>query len=115
VIIFISSSIPRLSLPKIGFVAVDKVVHFFIFLMFCALTHRAIKFQSRYPLASKYSLAFSMLFTILYGMIDEGHQYFVPGRDASLLDLAADAFGALLYVGTLWAWSRFKHVPDESR
>ncbi|MBM3792142.1 MAG: hypothetical protein FJW35_17575, partial [Acidobacteria bacterium] len=34
--------------------------------------------------------------TVLYGVIDEVHQYFVPGRHATAQDVAADAAGALL-------------------
>lgn len=32
----------------------------------------------------------------LYGISDEWHQFFVPGRTMDLLDMAADATGALL-------------------
>ena len=40
----------------------------------------------------------------LYGMSDEFHQSFVPGRDANLVDVLADAAGGFL---GLWAgWLR---------
>ena len=31
--------------------------------------------------------------SVLYGITDELHQYFVPGRDCSIFDLTADAIG----------------------
>ena len=43
-------------------------------------------------------------FCTLYGISDEYHQSFIPGRFVSVWDVAADGFGALLVVG--W-W--FKH------
>lgn len=39
---------------------------------------------------------------ICYGICDEFHQYFVPGRHCSLHDVAADAFGALVACGAGW-------------
>jgi len=42
-----------------------------------------------------------VLFCILYGISDEYHQSFVPGRFVSGWDVAADGFGALLVVG-IW-------------
>ncbi len=39
----------------------------------------------------------------LYGVSDELHQHFVPGRTAELLDLGADVGGALCGVLVVWA------------
>lgn len=39
-----------------------------------------------------------VLFCIVYGISDEFHQAFIPGRFVSTWDVAADCFGALLVV-----------------
>ena len=41
----------------------------------------------------------ALVVTVAYGAVDEVHQSFVPGRDASPVDLAVDALGA----GLAWA------------
>lgn len=45
----------------------------------------------------------------LYGVSDEFHQSFVPGRESSIGDLAADAGGALLAACLLY-WLRTRRV-----
>jgi VanZ family protein len=39
----------------------------------------------------------------LYGIIDETHQYFVPGRDCNVWDWLADTLGAFLGAGAMLA------------
>ncbi|MGE0790719.1 MAG: VanZ family protein [Sandaracinaceae bacterium] len=40
--------------------------------------------------------ALAVLITVLWGVLDEIHQAFVPGRSPEVLDLVADTVGALL-------------------
>ena len=40
-----------------------------------------------------------------YGLTDEFHQSFVPGRTPELRDVAADALGAAAGAALAWAWS----------
>ena len=40
----------------------------------------------------------------LYGVTDELHQGFVPGRATEALDMVADAVGASGAAGVIWAW-----------
>ncbi len=47
----------------------------------------------RGPMARRPYLA--LLLCVLYALSDEGHQAFVPGRTASLYDVALDSTGAL--------------------
>ena len=41
----------------------------------------------------------------LYGVSDEFHQRFVPGRDFDVFDMAADALGSIAGAGAMGAWS----------
>ena len=45
----------------------------------------------------------AIIFAGIYGITDEIHQYFVPGRYSSAGDVAADFFGAILgSTGAKW-------------
>jgi VanZ family protein len=48
----------------------------------------------------------AILLTIGYGVLDEWHQYYVPGRYASLSDLLFDAVGAIVGVILYRVWRR---------
>lgn len=48
----------------------------------------------------------SLALTVLYGVSDELHQAFVPGRTASEADLLVDAIGGLLGLAVALAWQR---------
>lgn len=39
-----------------------------------------------------------VLFCLLYGISDEYHQSFIPGRESSMGDVAADTVGAIILV-----------------
>ncbi len=47
----------------------------------------------------------AVLLSAAYGLTDEYHQAFVPGRTPSAGDLAADLVGGALGAGGAWVWS----------
>lgn len=53
----------------------------------------------------------SLLIAGLYGVSDEVHQYFVPGRSASAYDALADVLGAGLVCG-LWYFKLSKRRQE---
>jgi hypothetical protein len=97
-LIFVASSIPNIALPDLEFIASDKAIHLVVYFVLCVLFHRALSYQKRFPGLARWSLACAVLFSILYGVSDEIHQSFVPNRDASVYDLAADSIGTLLFL-----------------
>lgn len=54
--------------------------------------------------------------TVAYGVLDEWHQSFTPGRSCSLGDWLADAIGAPLgcaaFALALWAWLKWRERAD---
>jgi VanZ family protein len=56
----------------------------------------------------------AVLLTIAYGVTDEFHQSFVPGRSMDVYDLFADAIGAMIGTAACWAWGIISHSPDPS-
>jgi VanZ family protein len=73
------------------------VLHFVAYALLGALFLRAFK-TSRIKNNVKLMLILSVLLSSLYGMSDEIHQYFVPYRDADLMDVLADMLGGLMGV-----------------
>jgi VanZ family protein len=112
-VIFIGSSIPAQSFPSLSIFKYDKVIHFVLFFVFCFFTHRAVMFQDRIPFLSQKHLAVSIIFTILYGALDEGHQAFVPGRSPDVFDLLADSAGAAVCALVIWLWFKFQPKAEQ--
>ena len=75
----------------------DWLTHGTAYLALAMLLARAVAGGFGRPLTGRTGLAVVVAAT-LYGVSDEWHQAFVPGRDASAGDVAKDAGGALLGV-----------------
>jgi VanZ family protein len=88
VVVFVLSSLARV--PGAEFVW-DKLLHAFGYAAISTLALRAFHGGFDAPRLKASLLAF--LFMLLWFVSDEWHQSFVPGRDASALDVAADVVG----------------------
>jgi len=51
------------------------------------------------------------LIAVAYSALDEFHQSFVPGRNATLMDVGIDALGAALAL-FIWGWVWGKRIRD---
>lgn len=88
VALFVLSSRP--DLPGPGFPFADKIGHLGLYgILGMALAWGVVRQQA--PGRWRW-----ILLGAVYGASDEWHQSFVPGRDASLGDLAMDAVGVVL-------------------
>jgi len=95
VLIFILTSIPGKSIPKIFGVS-DKIKHFGAYFVLAFLLNFTLIIQKKYPFLAKKSIIFTFLITLFYGIFDEIHQIFIPGRYFDWWDLVADAVGGFL-------------------
>jgi VanZ family protein len=73
----------------------DKTVHMIEYALFGVLLYLTLK-NSHYPSFRVHAMLFAIAIGILYGISDEYHQSFVPGRSANILDLVADGLGVTL-------------------
>ncbi len=71
----------------------DKVIHCVVYAGFAVLIARAVRDSAR---PSPWPAVIAVVGAILYGMTDELHQSFVPGRSSDVHDVLADAVGAIL-------------------
>lgn len=102
-LIWLLSSIPQpFPLDRIPFQ--DKGVHFLEYGALGALLAHAI--HGTWPgWRLRAAFAWAWPATVLWGLLDEIHQAFVPGRISDAGDLAADALGGLVGV-LLYLWIR---------
>lgn len=88
--IFAFSSIPSKSMPHFSWAdfLVKKGGHMAGYALLALSFRHALNGRKR----STWLLAWAL--AVLYALSDEFHQFFVPGRNASLVDVGIDALGA---------------------
>jgi len=113
--IYIQSDLPASEhIPSFEFS--DKALHFLAYAVMGILFYRAYQ-----TLRIKDNLRMLILLSVvsasLYGISDEIHQYYVPFRDAEILDAIANFLGAIcgVILYHLWAVSRGRGQKTEVR
>ena len=79
----------------ISFYGADKCMHGIEYAILGLLLARSI-FSSKPRFSNGFLIILTVTLATLYGMSDEIHQAFVPGRSASLWDVLADGSGSLI-------------------
>ncbi len=103
IVFFLLSHTPHPEFPRIGIEWEDKIAHFIAYFLFGITLILFILSNSK-----RFDFRWIALLTIIlgsfYGLSDEFHQYFIPGRDAEFLDWIADILGtstSLLFINAL--------------
>jgi len=103
-VIFYLSSQPGIHTPML-FHGQDKLLHLIAFGVLGFLLMGAMKAtRSGYRTGQVWLVA---VLAASYGVLDEFHQYFVPGRSVEVYDALADAAGALLGAWSMYYLVRF--------
>jgi VanZ family protein len=100
--IFLASSVPNLDTVATG--VSDKSLHFVAYGALGVLLLRALA-GARWAGVTPAAAAGAWVLAVLWGVTDELHQAFVPGRTAALDDWLADAGGAIAGVGVVVAFA----------
>lgn len=110
--IFIQSSFEQIGLPYLGFVWQDKFLHFLVFGILAFLIARSFKNTSISSLNKYYSI-WAIGITTIYGILDEFHQYYVPGRSSTIADWIADVLGAICFIAVFHWWEKMNRLKAE--
>ncbi|MDW7670548.1 MAG: VanZ family protein [Bacillota bacterium] len=76
-----------------------KAAHFFVFMVLAFLVMYALDYSNIQTLKRKMAITFGA--SVIFAILDETYQYFVPGRGAQVSDVFLDSVGAMVGIG-LW-------------
>lgn len=94
-LIFWNSSRSNIHLPNYFFQNFDKVIHGGIYFILGYLVTRALS-RGHFENLTVIKVGLSILLATLYGLSDEFHQLFVPGRSMDYFDFLADVVGIII-------------------
>jgi len=113
VLVFTVSSLPKLKSPSLGIPFSDKIFHGSEYLVLSMLTLRSLAASRG---LNGRTVLLAMAVCTVFGILDELHQSFVPGRDCNAGDMLADIAGSalgILFCGRHLAVRR-RSVPNDS-
>lgn len=92
----------------------DLVAHMLIYALLggAVIYAWSIRFKACQPVRV---VCYTVVFCLLYGISDEFHQSFVPGRYVSAMDVAADTVGAIIICTGWWVYSKKSFIYKSLR
>jgi VanZ family protein len=110
-LIFLISGQPKETFQRLGFTgqALSVGGHLIVYFVLMILLVLALRASTKLSNKQAYLVAF--LIVAIYGLSDEYHQSFVPGRTPTLMDWLVDLIGAGLALLVLLRWDRRQGSP----
>jgi len=102
-LIVVLSSLSKPLIPQPSGFQIDKLYHLIEYGILSFWLIRAFKNSSKNILSNN-AIFLTVLVTVVFGLTDEIHQAFVPGRFASVADLVFDSIGAAVGVFAFRLW-----------
>ena len=90
IILFVLTSLPTGLAIETRDVS-DKLLHFGAYGLLSVLLYLNMYFQNKFIKLKNNPATFTLVIASIYGLLDEIHQMFVPGRSAEFLDWVADS------------------------
>ncbi len=109
-LLYYLSDQPRLRLPHV-LPSSDTLAHVTAYAVLGWLWTVALR-ETWAGCSSLTAVLFALIFTLGYGLSDEWHQSFVPGRVSSTVDVVADVIGGGLGAGGFFLWTRRRAEED---
>jgi VanZ family protein len=100
--IVVASGRSSVAAPEI--VGIDKVTHFFVFGLLATLVVR-----NGFPRSQAW---IAVVAVSVFGLTDEWHQSFTPGRRVEVADWVADTLGALVAVACYVGWPAYQRCLE---
>lgn len=97
--------------PLMPFRTQDKVIHMGAYFMMGLLAWRSFFPFVKNPIKNA---IFCFVFCALFGLSDEWHQFYVPGRHSDILDWYADMIGAAFAVLVLYKMPSRTMLPNNT-
>ena len=91
-LLLMGTSLPAPDVPSFGIG--DKFTHFGAYFGLAVLLSFTFHYQNKYLFLKKYFLTSTLVVVTVYGLLDEFHQSFIPGRSSEFFDWVADVIGA---------------------
>jgi VanZ family protein len=78
------------------------------------LLYFTLIFQRKSTTLKNNAFIFTILFVILYGILDEVHQLLIPGRSCEFLDFLADMVGVVIGMILMKFFTKVYKFQEES-